>query len=86
MKSNPWFWAGLSRWEFERNLVRDAVYLRDKNARVKVPKVSIEEVRARKTALTAKGINIAAINGSMSAEVKARNIATMATASVRKIK
>lgn len=58
MQSNPWFWGGLSRWEFERNLIRDAVQLRDKNARVVVPKVDIEEVKARKNALAAKGITL----------------------------
>mgnify|MGYP001571268822 CR=1 FL=1 len=64
MKSNPWFWGGLSRWEFERNLVKDAVLLRDKNARVVVKKHSIEEVRARKNALDAKGVlvNVNSLN------------------------
>lgn len=54
--SNPWFWGGLSRWEFERNLQRDAVHLRDKNAKVVVKKVDIEAVKARKNALAAKGV------------------------------
>lgn len=56
-QGNPWFWGEhTSRWSFERELVTTAVHLRDKNAKVHVPKVSIEEVRARKNALAAKGI------------------------------
>ena len=64
MQGNPWFWGGLSRWEFERNLVKDAVHLRDKNARVVVKKVDIEDVRKRKNALAAAGVLV------MSDEVK----------------
>ena len=41
---------------------KSAVQLRDKNAKVVVPRVSIEDVRNRKNALAAKGMNVAAIN------------------------
>jgi hypothetical protein len=57
---NPWFWGEhVSRWTFERELEKTAVQLRDKNARVVVKKVDIEDVKARKNALAAKGILIA---------------------------
>lgn len=84
MNSNPWFWGGLSRWEFERNLIRDAVQLRDKNAKVIVPKVNIEAVKARKNALAAKGIMVSTLNANMTQETKNKNIALMAAP--RKIK
>ncbi len=56
MKSNPWFWGGMSRWQFEQELQKNAVQLRDKNVKVKVHKHTIEEVRERKNALAAKGV------------------------------
>lgn len=57
--SNPWFWGEhTSRWSFERELVTTAVHLRDKNAKVVIKKTSIEEVKARKNALAAKGITV----------------------------
>ncbi len=55
--SNPWFWAPhTNRWAFEQELAKTAVLLRDKGARVVVNKVSIEDVKARKNALAAKGV------------------------------
>ncbi len=54
---NPWFWAPhTNRFSFEQELAKTAVQLRDKGARVVVNKVSIEEVKARKNALAAKGV------------------------------
>lgn len=62
MQGNPWFWGEhVSRWTFERELERTAVQLRDKNARVTVPKVSIEDVRNRKNALAAKGVLVSTV-------------------------
>lgn len=59
MNSNPWFWGEhTSRWTFERELEKTAVHLRDKNARVVVKKVNIEDVKARKNALAAKGVTL----------------------------
>lgn len=84
-QGNPWFWGEhVSRWTFERELEKTAVHLRDKNARVVVKKVDIEEVKARKNALAAKGIMVAAINSKMTQDVKDKNIAIMAAP--RKIK
>jgi len=54
--NNPWFWGGKTRFEFERELQKSAVYLHSKNAPKKVVKVDIEAVKARKNALIAKGI------------------------------
>ncbi len=72
-QSNPWFWHPFTnRFEFEQELRKSAVHLRDKNARVTVPKVSIEDVRARKNALAAKGVML--------------NNVTAVTAEPRKIK
>lgn len=80
MNNNPWFWAPhTNRQSFEQELQKTAVHLRDKNVRVTVPKVSIEDVKARKNALAAKGMNIAAIN-------KTTTTATGGIAEPRKIK
>lgn len=55
---NPWFWGGKSRQQFEQELQRDAVLLRDgkKAAPVSIKKVDIEAVKARKNALVRSGV------------------------------
>lgn len=68
---NPWFWGGKNRAQFEQELQRDAVLLRDgkKSAPVTVKKVDIEAVKARKNALLKSGVLKATIR--QSANMKA---------------
>lgn len=58
--SNPWFWGGKSRQQFEQELQKDAVLLHNgkgtKPVVKPIPKHNIEEVRARKNKLIAAGI------------------------------
>lgn len=65
MQGNPWFWGGLTRFQFEEELRKNAVHLiDDKRGLPPRKKVDIEAIKARKNALAAKGLKLKPISAS----------------------
>lgn len=67
MNNNPWFWGNKTRYEFERDLMKDAVALIDDKGKKVAPrkKVDIEAVKARKNALVKSGVIRSTVNSTI---------------------